>query len=155
MAKIHDLILDIDGRCRICFHRKEMLPRHFTYRCSTKTCSTLVWKAFKKQLPFPKPSPICPFCFAPFGSPFHSPEASVERFSFKDCIFQDALKELTYIIYDDSATREAVFNRINHPMPTTLDLYKRFICRQVAGGIFGVYEVLNAYIDLRVEGEDR
>ena len=59
------------------------------------------------------------------------------------------MKELAYIIYDDEGVRRAVFGRLGRPAPLTVDTYKLYISRRVAGGLLGVYEVLNAYINVR------
>jgi hypothetical protein len=68
------------------------------------------------------------------------------------CDYPDLLKELTYILYQKQTIRNAIFNTLAHPPPTTLVTYWRFLGKKQAGGLLGVYEVLDAYLDLRAAG---
>lgn len=148
MDKIHNLASELNGGigCCICFHKKQVGPKHWTFHCSVGTCASQDFKAFKKNR-FQKDASICFFCFAPFGDPWHKSQS--EKPSPTDCRFPDKLKELAYIIYNDQDTRRAVFGRLGRPVPLIIDSYKLYISRRVAGGLLGVYEVLNAYIDVR------
>ena len=60
---------------------------------------------------------------------------------------------MTYIVYQNRRAREAIFARLDHPAPTTLISYWRFLGKRRAGGLLGLYEVLAAYLDMRETGD--
>jgi hypothetical protein len=68
------------------------------------------------------------------------------------CEYPDVLKELVYILYQDEVFREKIFSRLGVAGPSSLSLYQRFIGKRRHGGIFGAYEVVNAYLELRESG---
>lgn len=148
VEKILGLAADVQYGCRICFHRRELSQsRHWTYHCPAAICSTPEWKLFKTGVPFPRRA-VCFYCFGPFGDPFHEEPPTIPA-SPQDCIFKDAFKELSYIIWQDVDTRRAIFNRLGSQMPETVGTYKRYLSKRISGGAFGIYEVLDAYIDVR------
>ena len=139
----------VNRQCRVCWVSREVSHPHVTFRCPTNTCSGSEWKAFKLQLNFPR-GVICYFCFSPFGPPFNHARAPLgTRQSHELCEYPDALKELTYILYRDQSLREKVFFKLGVSPPTTLHQYKQYITKMQAGGILGVYKVIDAYLDIR------
>jgi hypothetical protein len=91
---------------------------------------------------------------APYGPPFNhqQPLPGVRR-SPDLCDYPDVLKELAYILYAKQSLREKVFGRLGLPMPRSLEHYKRFIARRLNGRIFGAYDVIYAYLEVREEEE--
>jgi hypothetical protein len=65
------------------------------------------------------------------------------------CEYPDVLKELVYILYQDRSLHEKVFGKLGVPPPSTLHRYKWYITREQEGGIFGAYEVVHTYLDVR------
>lgn len=133
--------------CRICWVKRNVSRPHLTYRCETRICSGQEWNAFRTHLPFPR-GILCYFCFIPFEPPFNHNKSSVRQ-TPEMCEYPDVLKELTYILYQDRSVRESVFARLGVSSPSTLLMYKRYITQVQDGGILGLYEVLNAYLDVR------
>ena len=96
----------------------------------------------------------CFLCFAPYGPPFnHEVPRAGTRYKGEFCDYSDVLKEMTYIVYQNRRAREAIFARLDHPAPTTLISYWRFLGKRRAGGLLGLYEVLAAYLDMRETGD--
>jgi hypothetical protein len=92
----------------------------------------------------------CYLCFAPYGPPFnHEVPGPGTRYKGEYCDYPDVLKELTYVVYQNKETREAIFAKLGHPTPATLTSYWRFIGKTYSGGLLGLYEVLATYLDLR------
>jgi hypothetical protein len=149
MRRILDLAEELSGQCRVCWSRREVGRAHYTYRCHTQILSGEGWKAFKMLTRFPNAT-VCYLCFAPYASPFnHEIPSKGAKHKGELCEYPDALKELTYIVYQDNALRNSVFTRLHHVMPATLASYWRFLGKKQASGLFGVYEVLAAYLDVR------
>jgi len=69
------------------------------------------------------------------------------------CEYPDVLKELVYILYQDEDLRAKIFTRLGVARPSSVSLYQRFIGKRRHGGIFGAYEVVNAFLELRESGE--
>jgi hypothetical protein len=96
---------------------------------------------------------VCYLCFAPYGPPFnHEFPPAGSRYTGELCDYPDVLKELSYILYHDTAVKDAIFARLGAPTPATLVLYKRFIGRRRAGDLLGLYEVIATYLDIREAG---
>jgi hypothetical protein len=151
LSRILSVVQEIVSDCRICWVSRTISAPHFTFRCSTRTCSGEDWIKFKSSIRFP-PGKVCFYCFAPYSAPFNHAQAPTSRRQSPDqCDYPDVLKELTYIIYQDVSLRQRVFAKLGHSMPSNLNEYKRFITKE-SEGIFGVYEVIFAYIDVREEG---
>jgi len=62
------------------------------------------------------------------------------------------LKELVYILYQDEDLRTKIFTKLGVARPSSLTLYQRFIGKRQHDGIYGAYEVVNAYLELRESG---
>jgi hypothetical protein len=146
LQRILTAVEDMVDQCRVCWVSKEVSQPHFTYRCHTKACSGIEWKAFKSELRFP-PGVLCFFCFASFDPPFNHERAP--RQTPVMCKYPDALKELVYLLYHDESLREKVFSKLGISKPTSLQLYKQYITKMQVGGIIGVYKVIDAYLDIR------
>jgi hypothetical protein len=101
------------------------------------------------------PGTVCFLCLASYGPPFHHevPAPGVQ-YTGESCDYPDVLKELSYILYKDEATRNAVFARLGAPVPTTVVSYKNFIGKRCSGGLplLGLYGVLAMYLELRDAG---
>ena len=150
MAAVQQIV----GECRICWVQRDMTKHpHRTFRCSTGICSGNNWRRFKVGLQFPK-NVVCYFCLSPYGPPFDHTRASAGTQQTSDlCEYPDVLKELVYILYQDEVLREKIFARLGVDGPSSLSLYQRFIGKRRHGGIFGAYEVVNAFLELRESGE--
>ena len=152
LSRILSVVQEIVSECRICWVSRTRLAPHTTFRCSKRTCSGEDWVKFKSNIRFPR-GKVCFFCFAPFSAPFNHARAPKDRRQSPDqCDYPDVLKELTYIIYQDASLRQSVFAKLGHSVPSNLNEYTQFITGRQSGGIFGVYEVIFAYIDVREEG---
>ena len=152
MERILHLAEEVNGQCRVCWVNGEVGQVHFTYRCDSGICSGNDWKLFKAKTHFPR-GLACFLCFAPFGPPFnHEMPTSGSKYKAELCDYPDLLKELTYIVYQNQAIRNAIFATLGHPPPSTLVTYWRFLGKRHAGGLLGVYAVLDAYLGLRAAG---
>lgn len=150
LLRILATVKETVNQCRICWVSREISRPHLTFRCPTKACSSTEWKEFKLDLKFPRGA-VCYFCFAPFGPPFnHTRALSGTRQSPELCEYPDVLKELVYILYYNRSLREKIFSNLGISPPTTLHLYKQYITKMQVGGILGAYEVVNAYLDIRL-----
>ena len=88
--------------------------------------------------------------FALYGPPFnHRKPLPGSRYTGEFCDYAGILKELTYTIYRKQEIRNAIFDKLGHSTPSTVASYRRFIAKKRAGGLLGVYEVLDAYLELR------
>jgi hypothetical protein len=154
LGRIMAAVQEIVGECRICWVQRETTRRpHRTFKCPTGICSGSNWGRFKVGLQFPK-NVVCYFCLSPYGPPFDHTRASAGTQQTSDlCEYPDVLKELVYILYQDEALREKIFAKLGAAGPSGLSLYQRFIGKRRHGGIFGAYEVVNAYLELRELGE--
>ena len=154
LGRILGAVQEIVGECRFCWAQRETTKRpHRTLRCSTGICSGNDWKRFKVGLQFPK-NVVCYFCLSPYGPPFDHTRASAGAQQTSDlCEYPDVLKELVFILYQDEVSREKIFSRLGVAGPSSLSLYQRFIGKRRHGGIFGAYEVVNAFLELRESGE--
>ena len=152
LSRILSVAQEVVLECRICWVSRTRSAPHTTFRCSTRICSGGDWARFKSSIRFPR-GKVCYYCFAPFSAPFNHTQAPAnERQSPAQCDYPDVLKELAYIIYQDMPLRQSVFAKLGHSMPSNLDDYRKFITGRQSGGIFGVYEVIFAYIGVREEG---
>ena len=152
LSRILSVVQEIVFECRICWVSRTISAPHTTFRCNKRTCSGEDWVKFKSSIRFP-PGKVCFYCFAPYSAPFNHTQAPTNKRQSPDqCDYPDVLKELTYIIYQDVVLRQRVFAKLGHPMPSNLIEYKQFITSRQSEGIFGVYEVIFAYIDVREEG---
>ena len=152
LTRILSVVQEIQFDCRICWVSRTISTPHSTFRCGTKICSGENWSKFKSNLRFPS-GRVCFFCFAPYSAPFNHARAPTNtRQSPDQCDYPDVLKELTYIIYQELSLRQRVFAKLGHSVPSNLNEYKRFITSRQSEGIFGVYEVIFAYIDVHEEG---
>ena len=154
LGRILTAVQEIVGECRICWVQRETTrhPPH-TFKCPTGICSGSNWGRFKVGLQFPK-NVVCYFCLSPYGPPFDHTRASAGTQQTSDlCEYPDVLKELVYILYQDEVLREKIFARLGVDGPSSLSLYQRFIGKRRHGGIFGAYEVVNAFLELRESGE--
>ena len=152
MQRILHLAEEADGQCRICWVNGQVGQAHFTYRCDSGICSGNDWKLFKAKTRLPH-GVACFLCFAPYGPPFnHEVPPAGSKYKAELCDYPDVLKELTYVLYRKQAIRNAIFTRLGHTPPSTLVMYWRFLGKKRAGGLLGVYEVLDAYLDLKEAG---
>jgi hypothetical protein len=86
----------------------------------------------------------------PFGPPFdHAVPAPGARYSADLCDYPDVLKELVYVLFQDRALKTDIFTRLDAPVPVNGMVFQRFIARKHRGGLLGLYEVINAYLDSR------
>ena len=154
LDRILATIQEIVGECCICWAQRETAKcPHRTFRCSTGICSGNNWGRFKVGLQFPK-NTVCYFCLSPYGPPFDHTRASAGMQQTSDlCEYPDVLKELVYILYQNEVFREKIFSRLGISGPSSLSLYQRFISKKRHGGIFGAYEVVNTFLELRESGE--
>ena len=151
LERIHKAVLDMMNECRICWVNRVVTRPHATYRCTKKTLAHREWQLFKTDLRFPK-GILCFFCLAPYGPPFdHRRPSMGEKQTPELCDYPDALKELVYIIYQETSLREKVFAQLGVVAPSNLYLYKRFITKLSRGGLLGVYKVVDAYLRVREE----
>lgn len=149
LERLMALAGDLLYQCRICWFRQEVSKPHVTYLCHTKVCSGVQWKMFKSQQQFPR-GEVCFLCYATYGPPFsHDPAPQGDRYKGQDCEYPDVLKELSYIVYQDSRVRDLVFAELGDPSPLNMASYKRYIGKRQKGGLLGLYRVLVAYLDLR------
>jgi len=96
---------------------------------------------------------VCFLCLASYGPPFnHEMPAPGAQYTGGMCEYPDVLKELSYILYQDTTAKNAIFTELGAPVPTTVASYKRFIGNRYKGGLLGLYEVLATYLDLRAMG---
>jgi len=153
LHRILDALQEMVGECRICWAHQERTRPHRTYKCTTRICSSRNWESFKVGLQFPK-NVVCYFCLSPYGPPFNHPRASPgTRPSADLCEYPDVLKELVYVLYQDEALRQKIFTKLDIAQPSSLTLYQRFIGKKQRDGIFGAYEVVNTYLELRESKE--
>ena len=149
LHRILAVVEEIGYQCRICWVRKEVTRPHSTFRCPTKICSNGDWRSFRSNLQFP-PGVICYFCFAPYGPPFNHKKAPPGTKQSADlCEYPDVLKELVYILYQDSSLREKIFASLGVASPPTLDRFKKYITKVQGGGLLGAYKVVSTYLDVR------
>jgi hypothetical protein len=154
LLRIMTTVEEIADQCRVCWVSREVSHPHSTFRCPAKVCSGSEWKAFKLELKFPR-GVVCYFCLATFGPPFNHFRASQgTRQSHDMCQYPDAMKELTYILYHDQLLRKKIFSKFGVSPPTTLNDYKQYITKIQVGGIFGVYKVIDTYLDIRLSGSE-
>jgi hypothetical protein len=153
LGRILAAVQEIVGECRICWVQRDTTRRpHRTFRCSTGICSGNNWGRFKVGLQFPK-NVVCYFCLSPYGPPFDHTRAPAGTKQTSDhCEYPDVLKELVYILYQEEVLRKKIFTRLGVAEPSSLSLYQRFISKR-HGGIYGAYEVVNAFLELRESGE--
>lgn len=153
LGRILTAVQEIVGECRICWVQRETTRRpHRTFRCPTGICSGSNWGRFKVGLQFPK-NVVCYFCLSPYGPPFDHTRAPAGMKQTSDhCEYPDVLKELVYILYQDEILRKKIFTRLGVAEPSSLSLYQRFIGKK-HGGIYGAYEVVNVFLELRESGE--
>ncbi|KAL6297748.1 hypothetical protein BKA93DRAFT_831284 [Sparassis latifolia] len=152
LKRILHLAQEINSQCRACWFRNEVNRPHYTFGCAHNVCKGAEWKAYKSRLSFP-PNYVCYFCFAPFCAPFNHrrPQRGATATALY-CDYPDALKDLSYMIYKDESAKSAVFERLGQPAPTTVALYKNFICTRTDSGLLGLYELLFAYVEWRESG---
>jgi len=67
------------------------------------------------------------------------------------CDYLDVLKELAYILYANLSLCQKVFVRLRHEILSTLEHYKRYIASRQNGSIFGAYNMIHAYLEIREE----
>jgi len=60
---------------------------------------------------------------------------------------------LAYILYQDLTIHAKVFKKLGLSPPSTLSGYRTYLARRRSGGTFGIYEVVNAYLEIREEEE--
>jgi len=154
LGRILAAVQEIVGECRICWVQRETTKcPHRTFRCPTGICSGNNWGRFKVGLQFQK-NVVCYFCLSPYGPPFDHTRAPAGTKQTPDlCEYPDVLKELVYIVYQDEVLREKIFTRLGVARPSSLSLYQRFIGKRRQDGIFGAYEVVNAFLELRETGD--
>ncbi len=154
LGRIMAAVQEIVDECRICWVQRETTRRpHRTFKCSTGICSGSNWGRFKVGLQFPK-NVVCYFCLSPYGPPFDHTRAPAGTKQTPDhCEYPDVLKELVYILYQEEVLRKKIFTRLGVAEPSSLSLYQRFIGKRRHGGIYGAYEVVNAFLELRESGE--
>ena len=152
LNRIFSLLQEIfHERCRICWVEKTRTHPHGTFRCPRALCSGSEWNSFKTNLRFPA-GKVCYFCMVPYCAPFNHERPLPGTSRTPDlCYFPDVLKELSYILYAKRLLRQKIFQRLGLSMPLTLEAYKRYIARRPNGGIFGAYEVIYAYLEVREE----
>lgn len=151
LCRILSVVQDIVDQCRICWVNRHTSRPHSTFRCSTRICSGREWQAFKSNIQFPR-GIVCYFCFATFGPPFNHalPPSPPGTSQSQSCEYPDVLKELVYIVYQNPALRQKVFEKIGCSEPSNLSMYKRYISK-LQQGILGLYGVVCAYLDVRAE----
>jgi hypothetical protein len=148
MDRILHLAQELAGQCCVCWVNGDVGKAHFTYRCASNICSGNEWRSFKSKIHFPC-GLVCFLCFAPYEPPFnHEAPPAGSRYQGELCEYPDVLKELTYVLYQNQALRNAIFAKLGQSVPTSLVSYWRFIGKQGKSGLLGVYEVLAAYLDL-------
>jgi hypothetical protein len=151
LCRILSVVQSITNSCRICWVNREVSRPHSTFHCPTRICSGSEWKTFKSDLQFSR-GIVCYFCLALYGPPFNHVRAPLgTRQTPALCEYPDVLKELAYILFQDQSLREKVFAKLDHPPPSTMSLYKRYIVKPQDGGILGTYNAINAYLDVREE----
>jgi hypothetical protein len=139
--------------CRVCWVRNEVSHAHPTCYCPTRVCSDGGWDTFKSGVQFPG-GILCDFCLAPYEPPFcHKRTPPGTPKSTTLCNYPDVIKELGYILYRDPTIRTKVCDRLGVSQPSTLSDYEFFLTRRRSGGTFGIYEVVDAYLDIREEEE--
>ena len=65
------------------------------------------------------------------------------------------MKELAYILYQDTNTRNIIFAKLGDSVPSNMASYKRYITKQHAGGLLGLFEVIFVYLELRDAGGEQ
>ena len=135
--------------CRKCWHdHVRSGAQHFTFRCPTKILRSSHWKTFKNAVRFQTSSKICWYCFSPLMPPFsHPPNSSIGN--PKQCQFPDVLKEFCYIIWEDTRTRQEVFDQLEVAMPVDLQGYAGYLIKITPQGQLGLLAVLAAYAGLQ------
>jgi hypothetical protein len=150
---ILETVKTIADVCRICWVRKEVSPPHHTYHCPTRVCKGTNWEAFRSGIRFPG-GILCYFCFVPYCPPFdHKRAPPGTKNSSRFCDYPDVIKELAYILYQDTTIRTKIFNKLEISPPSTPSGYKAFLAKRRSGGTFGIFEVVNAYVEIREEEE--
>ena len=135
------------GHCRKCWHdRRENWETHFTFDCPSGILRDQDWKAFKMLNRFPFGF-LCWYCYSPFQTPFHHAFGSIR--GSDRCQFPDALKEFSYILWEDVQTRLEVFNTLGEQVPTSLQSYTGYLSTLTEGGTLGLFAVLSAYWDIQ------
>jgi hypothetical protein len=152
LTRILSVVREVNNKCRICWVNRTRTSTHPTYRCISPASRKGGWELFKKGLLF-EAGQVCFFCLAPYCPPFNhaQPSPGTPR-SHKLCQYRDVLKELVYILYENQPLRQKIFARLGDTMPSSLGRYQQYISEK-KGGIFGAYNVINAYLDIRDEGE--
>jgi hypothetical protein len=150
LTRILSVVQEVKDQCRICWVNGTTRS-HSTYRCFSQA-SRGGWELFKRGLLF-EAGEVCFFCLAPYCPPFNhaQPSPGTPR-SHKLCEYRDVLKELVYILYENQPLRQRIFARLGDTMPSSLIRYQRYISEK-EGGIFGAYNVVDAYLDIRDKGE--
>lgn len=153
LRRILTMIENWEDVCVICWARRETSQPHPTWRCRSQICSGNEWKSFKMDLPFPK-GKLCYFCLCLYDEPFNhtrAPPGSSQTHNL--CNFPDVLKQLVFVLYHDASLRRQVFAKLRTQAPATSFLYKRYITKKPHGELFGAYEVVNAYLEVRESSE--
>lgn len=153
LTRILSVTQELNNECRICWVKngKTTSRSHRSYRCFSKISRT-AWDSFKKGFLF-QPGQVCFYCLAPYDYPFNHarPPSGVPR-SATLCDYPDVLKEVVYLLYENQSLRQEIFARLGDTMPPTLQCYQRYISVK-KGGTLGAYNVINAYLDIREEGD--
>lgn len=152
LQRIAHLAKELDGQCSVCWVNGEVQRAHHPGSCDSRVCTGNGWRSFKAKINFPS-GLICPLCLALYGPPFnHRKPLPGSRYIGEFCDYTDILKKLAYTVYRKQEIRKAIFDKLGHSTPSTVASYRRFVGKKSAGGLLGVYQVLDAYLDLREAG---
>ena len=152
LQRIAYLARELDGQCSVCWVNGEVQRAHHPGSCNSRVCTGNGWRSFKAKIKFPS-GLICPLCLALYGPPFnHRKPLPGARYMGEFCDYADNLKKLAYTVYRKQEIRNAIFDKLGRSTPSTVASYRRFVGKKSAEGLLGVYQVLDAYLDLREAG---
>jgi hypothetical protein len=145
--RVLSLVLDVTGRCPLCYVRGVKPDVHWAYRCPSKLCgSSQTWTTFKTGLRL-GPS-VCPRCALPYDAPCnHPPPPPGQNTPSTKCDYNDILKEIAFVIYVDVGIREGVFVELGIPPPQSVAHYRHWLggVNRKHGGVLNFIELLGAY----------
>jgi hypothetical protein len=149
-----DMIMDVSGHCPICWYRNIKPDDHWAFHCPSGVCGkSQLWMDFKTNLKLG--SGVCFRCGVPFDSPCNHPRPQAGQPIKGNCNYQDLLKEISFLIYNNACHRDVIFTALGVQAPKSLPRYKHWLSQTTPSHrkLSNFVEVLVMYWSLRSKGE--
>ncbi|KAG2111477.1 hypothetical protein DEU56DRAFT_919982 [Suillus clintonianus] len=138
------------GKCSICLFFSDF-GRHFPYSCHRGILKTQGYKQYRQQLRFTS-NGFCYGCLAP--DPVHQNQAQPNPKSKFSCLYDDQLRPLAYVIYDDKPIFKAVCRAmgINSRKFLNRDAYHKWLGQYEPHpeALPNIHELLVHYMNLKL-----